>query len=136
MHGHYANATEVKQQLAAPAPPKSQSQDAKNNRFKHNVAKVTLSTLVPKVLVCAALLLFFFLCLRAAGLFLDVSIITQLDGFGVFLGSLDTQLNQTNWYVTDQAAHFNNVTMTIYEGQMRSELLNLQSMLEYFNSGQ
>ena len=45
------------------------------------------------------------------------------------------QVNQTNWYLVQQAEHFNNMTMQIYGQQMRAELLNLHTMLTYFNAG-
>ena len=44
-------------------------------------------------------------------------------------------MNQTNWYLAQQAQHLNDITMEIYKSQMRSELSHLQSMLEYFNVG-
>ena len=70
----------------------------------------------------------------AAAIF-SADTITNLDGFRTFLVSLDVLVNRTNWYLAEQSNYYNNITMDIYKNQMTSELLNFQSLLQYFNSG-
>ena len=103
---------------------------------RETVSKVLQSNTVPKILLGAAVLILFYILVTIVCTVVDLDVILAYDGFSVFLQGLDVQVNQTNWYLQDQADHFNQVTMTIYQGQMRSELLNLQSMLDYFSIGE
>ncbi len=107
----------------------------KSDSCKHSIGKLLQSTLIPKLLISFVILLGFYIALSAACVVLDIQTLADFGVFRVFLAGLEAQVNQTNWYLNDQAKHFNEVTMNIYESQMRSELLHLQSMLEFFNNG-
>lgn len=103
--------------------------------FKHTIGKLLQSTMIPKLLIAFVVLLMFYIMVSSASVFLSVETLSDIGAFRIFLAGLEAQVNQTNWYLNEQASHFNDVTMKIYESQMRSELLHLQSMLEYFNNG-
>ena len=102
---------------------------------KHITGKLLQSTVVPKLLLAFVLLILFYVVVSVLCVVFSLDTMEEADGFRSFLAGLDVQVNQTNWYLNTQAEHFNSVTMKIYEKQMRSELLHLQSMLEYFNAG-
>ena len=107
----------------------------KADTCKHSIGKLLQSTLIPKLLISFVILLAFYVVLSSVCVVLSTQTLTDFGVFRVFLSGLEAQVNQTNWYLGDQATHFNDVTMRIYESQMRSELLHLQSMLEFFNKG-
>ena len=107
----------------------------KADSCKHSLGKLLQSTLIPKILISFVILLAFYVVLSSVCVVMSVQTLTDFGVFRIFLAGLEAQVNQTNWYLGDQAKHFNDVTMKIYESQMRSELLHLQSMLEYFNNG-
>ncbi len=102
---------------------------------RHTIGKLLQSSLIPKLLIASVLLLMFYVLVSTASVVLSVDTLSDVGAFRLFMAGLEAQVNQTNWYLSQQAAHFNEVTMRIYESQMRSELLHLQSMLEYFNNG-
>lgn len=114
-------------------------QNCMHERYIHAkqvFGRLLLSDSVPKFLIACAFMVLFYILVKASFVLVDFVSLSQLEGFSMFSQALDVQINQTNWYLSDQAKHFNKVTMKIYEEQMKSELLNLESMLEYFNSGQ
>ena len=102
---------------------------------RETISKILQSNTVPKIIIAGAVLVLFYIVVATVCTVVDIDVILAVDGFNMFLQGLDVQVNQTNWYLLDQAEHFNQVTMSIYQGQMRSELLNLQSMLDYFTRG-
>ncbi len=107
----------------------------KMDSCRHTIGKLLQSSLIPKLLIASVLLLIFYILISSACVVLSVDTLSDVGAFRLFMAGLEAQVNQTNWYLSQQAAHFNQVTMRIYESQMRSELLHLQSMLEYFNNG-
>lgn len=118
--------------------PTNQTEWRQENKFemcRNMIISVLQNSLIPKLLIAFVLLLLFHTCVVLTCLIFSVDTVSELDGFQAYLAGLDVQVNQTNWYLSQQATHFNNVTMKIYEQQMRSELLHLQGMLEYFNAG-
>ena len=93
------------------------------------------STIVPKLLLCVVIVVFFYFVITIVTALFSIDVIVDMDGFKSFVMGLEVQVNQTNWYLSQQADHFNNITMNIYQRQMKSELLNLETMLEFFNQG-
>ena len=93
------------------------------------------SRVVPKLLVCAVIVVFFYFVITIVTALFSIDVLVDVDGFQSFVMGLEVQVNQTNWYLSQQADHFNDITMKIYQRQMKSELLNLESMLEFFNQG-
>ena len=104
--------------------------------FKHTLAKIILSNCVPKMLISAALVVLIHVVIQTACHVFNIHLLLDVGAFGVFMHGLDVQANQTNAYLIDQARHLNEVAMKTYENQMKSELLNLHSMLQFFNSGE
>ena len=100
------------------------------------LVKAIQSPLIPKVALASAFLILMCYCTEAICAMLTADILADLDIFRMYLVGLDVQVNRTNWYLSEQAKHFNHITMEIYKGQMTSELSHLQSMLEYFNIGE
>ena len=100
-----------------------------------HIGEIVMSNVVPKLLICAVIITFFYFMVTVALATFSVDVLIDVDGFRSFLMGLGVQANQTNWYLTQQATHFNDITMEIYQRQMQSELLNLESMLEFFNQG-
>ncbi len=118
----------------------SQTESHKSTRKKFDscrsiIGKILQNSIIPKILIGFVLLLIFYIVMSVVYSVLSVDAMSDLNGFQSFVAGLDVQVNQTNWYLHQQAKHFNDITMKIYENQMRSELLHLQSMLEYFNAG-
>lgn len=103
---------------------------------KQFTGKVLQSSIVPKLLLAFVLLILFYVVVSVMCVVFSLDTLEEVDAFRAFLAGLEVQVNQTNWYLDSQSEHFNTVTMKIYETQMRSELLHLQSMLEYFNTGE
>ena len=102
----------------------------------NNVKKVILSNTLPQVLVgCCVLVLVYVLTLVIVQV-ADMKFILETNLLGMYTSGMHVQINQTNWYLREQAAYFNQVSMSIYQSQMTSELKYLQSMLQYFDNGQ
>lgn len=97
--------------------------------------RLASSHVIPKILIGGVLFLLLYIVLQAVCVLFDPENVVDIGAFDVFLAGLQTQVNQTNWYLYEQAKHFNEVTMNIYKGQMQAELLNLEGLLEYFNAG-
>ncbi len=103
---------------------------------KETILKLLQSSTVPKIVMTLLLLVVFCFIVNCISLVLSVDMMAEVDAFRMFLVGLDVQVNRTNWYLSEQAKHFNTITMNIYKGQMTSELLHFQSMVEYFNAGE
>ena len=106
-----------------------------NNGFCQKLLKIMQNCAIPKLAVGLAMLTLFIIIVQLVTLFFSADVFVDINGFRSFLVGLDTQVNQTNWYLREQAKHFNDITIEIYKGQMRSEMLHLQSLVEYFNQG-
>ena len=109
---------------------------AKVERYKGCLLRLAQCTVIPKLAVGVVVFLLGVLLVQCVQVLLSVEVMAEVDGFRAFLSSLEVQVNQTNWYMAQQAQHFNDITMDIYKSQMKSELSHLQSMLEYFNIGE
>lgn len=110
-------------------------QNSRWDQYKRFALRVAQCSIVPKLAVGAVVFLLGVLLVQCVQVLLSVEVMAEVDGFRAFLSSLEVQVNQTNWYMAQQAQHLNDITMEIYKSQMRSELSHLQSMLEYFNAG-
>ena len=105
------------------------------NGFCQKLLKVMQNSAIPKLAIGLAILTLFFIVVQLVSIFFSADVFVDINGFRSFLVGLDTQVNQTNWYLREQAKYFNDITIEIYKGQMRSEMLHLQSLVEYFNQG-
>ncbi len=105
------------------------------NGFCQKLLKIMQTSAVPKLAIGLAVLTLFIIVVQLVSIFFSADVFVDINGFRSFLVGLDTQVNQTNWYLREQARHFNKITIEIYKGQMRSEMLHLQSLVEYFNQG-
>jgi hypothetical protein len=103
---------------------------------RDTILKILQSSTIPKLVMGILLVVLFCYIVDAVLLVFTAETMGELHAFQMFLVGLDVQVNRTNWYLTEQAKHFNNITMNIYRGQMTSELLHFQSMVEYFNAEQ
>lgn len=106
-----------------------------NDATRMLIAKMLRSNTLPKSIFLCVLAVLFYIIVRSTLLLLNTEVLLSVDVFGVYLGAINVQVNQTNWYLSDEAVQFNEVTLNFYESQMNLELLNLQTLLEYFNSG-
>lgn len=106
-----------------------------NDATRMLIAKMLRSNTLPKSIFLCLLAVLFYIIVRSTLLLLSTEVLLSIDLFGVYLGAINVQVNQTNWYLSDEAVQFNEVTLNFYESQMNLELLNLQTLLEYFNSG-
>ena len=95
------------------------------------VARVLESETVPKIIITSVSVVLFYVVVRLSMLLLNVEMLTNID----YVNAINLEVNQTNGYMADESRHFNEITMNVYTTQMRSELLNLQGLLEYFNAG-
>ena len=103
---------------------------------KDIVLSVLNSNFLPRMVVGMVLCILIVWGSSIAAAVFSTDTITNLDGFRTFLVSLDVLVNRTNWYLSEQTDYYNNITMDIYHNQMTSELLNFQTLLQYFNSGE
>lgn len=114
-------------------PPLSVESNA--DTVKAIVTQILKSSALLKLIIMGILLLGCYVIIKSSALFLDVSVFTSFDCFGMYINAIRVQVNQSNWYLTDEARYFNGATMGYYRNQMESELASLQGLLEYFNSG-
>ena len=105
------------------------------NGFCQKLLKIMQNSAIPKLAIGLAVLTLFIIIVQLVSIFFSADMFVDINGFRSFLVGLDTQVNQTNWYLREQSKHFNEITVEIYKGQMRSEMLHLQSLVEYFNQG-
>ena len=61
--------------------------------------------------------------------------VNQTNRYVVYVDAVQVRVNQTNRYVVDDARYLNDVARAVYGDQMRSELLNLQALIDFFNAG-
>jgi len=66
---------------------------------------------------------------------LDAGLLTRVDVLRVYVDAVGVRVNQTNGYISDDAVYLNEVVRSVYGDQMRSELLNLQALVDFFNAG-
>ena len=66
---------------------------------------------------------------------LDAGLLTRVDVLRVYVDAVGVRVNQTNRYIADDSVYLNDVVRTVYGDQMRSELLNLQALIDFFNAG-
>jgi len=66
---------------------------------------------------------------------LDAGLLTRVDVLRVYVDAVGVRVNQTNGYISDDAVYLNDVVRSVYGDQMRSELLNLQALVDFFNAG-
>ena len=97
--------------------------------------KAAESSTIPKLVIGLMLLVLFGYATHVITILLSEDIMSDIDGFQMFVYGLEVKVNRTNWYLSEQAKHFNHITMEIYKGQMISELSNFQGLVQYFNSG-
>jgi len=95
------------------------------------VARVLESETVPKIIITSVSVVLFYVVVKLSMLLLNVEMLTNID----YVNTINLEVNQTNGYLADDSRHFNEITMNVYSAQMRSELLSLQGLLDYFNAG-
>ena len=66
---------------------------------------------------------------------LDAGLLTRVDVLRVYVDAVEVRVNQTNRYILDDSVYLNDVVRAVYGDQMRSELLNLQALVDFFNAG-
>ena len=93
------------------------------------------NTAFPKVVLLCMFIVLFYAFLKVMLFLLDVEFLMSIQAFAVFVNSLSVQVNQTNSYILEQAREFNEIATRNFENQVHLELVNLQSMLDYFNTG-
>jgi hypothetical protein len=110
---------------------------------RHNcdTAKVVIgqmleSSSLPKAIVAVILTLMFYVVARSVVVLLDVGLLSSVDALGVYVQSVGVRVNQTNQYIDDTARHLNDLARAVYGEQMKAELINLQSLVEFFNAEQ
>merc|ERR1719411_1121286 len=93
------------------------------------------SSTIPSVVIGLMLLAVFAYLTHIMSVLLSDEFLNDIDAYNIFaLYGLEVKANRTNWNLSQQASHFNNITMEIYRGQMVSELSNFQGLVEFFNS--
>jgi len=115
--------------------PPTPSAESNADTIKAIVTQILKSSALVKLIIMCVLLLGCYVIIKSSVLFLDVRVFTGFDCFGMYINAIRVQVNQSNWYLTDEARYFNGATMGYYRTQMESELASLQGLLEYFNSG-
>jgi len=66
---------------------------------------------------------------------LETGLLTKVDMLRVYVDAVGVRVNQTNSYIVDDGAYLNQAASSVYGDQMRSELLNLQALVDFFNAG-
>ena len=97
---------------------------------------------VPKAIVACVVFLVLYAALRVAVLLLDVDLLLTAGGggsglgaLGVYVDSLSTLVNETNVDARLAADTYNDATRLSYVDQLNVQLVNIQSLVEYFNAG-
>lgn len=99
---------------------------------------------VPRAILLCAVFLLLYVVLRVAVLLFDVELLLsaggsdELGGFGalgVYVNSLAALINETNADAKLTAALFNEATHQMYADQLNVHLINIQSLIDYFNAG-
>ena len=102
----------------------------------NTLLKVILSKAIPQVLVSCVVLFVCYVIVTLTGDVITVESVASVNLLGIYFSGLRVQANQTNWYLQKQADHFNDVSVKIFESQMTSELQYLETMSQYFDSGE
>jgi len=89
-----------------------------------------------KAVIAVALALVLYVGSRWLVEALDAGLLTRVDVLRVYVDAVAIRVNQTNRYISDDAVYLNDVARAVYGDQMRSELLNLQALVDFFNAGQ
>jgi len=97
---------------------------------------------VPKAIVACVVFLVFYAALRLVVRLLDADLLlaaagggSGLGALGIYIDSLSTMVNETNVDARMAAETFNGATRLLYVDQLNVQLVNIQSLLEYFNTG-
>jgi len=90
---------------------------------------------ISKAVIAVALALVLYVGSRSLLEALDAGLLTRVDVLRVYVDAVGVRVNQTNRYISDDAVYLNDVVRAVYSDQMRSELLNLQSLVDFFNAG-
>lgn len=113
--------------------------DCLNDRARGSLRTTVMvcltSKMLPKVLVAAMLVVVF--C-TFNDKYWNVFYPEMLKSAGVlsmYILPISNEINLTHAFVLGQLSHYHNVTMTLYQNQLLLDLLNLQSLLLYFNLG-
>jgi len=88
-----------------------------------------------KAVIALALALVLYVGCRSLVDALDAGLLTRVDVLRVYVDAVAIRVNQTNAYIADDASYLNDVARAVYGDQMRSELLNLQALVDFFNAG-
>lgn len=99
-------------------------------RWRSKTAKMIQHPLLPKILIAIALLTLIHFAVRSTRPLFTAEFFDHTE---VLTASLRVRANETNNYVKQQAAHFNNITLPVFEEQARNELVHLQTFLSFFN---
>ena len=112
---------------------KQQKRKKKPNKCSTIMCAWLQHPLLPKLIIAVLLLGVYYLCIMNVYYLVRMDVISYYGGYQSFISDLDLRINQTNEYLVGQAAHLNNISMAIFKRQMDSELLGMQSALDYFN---
>ncbi|CAD5118105.1 DgyrCDS6844 [Dimorphilus gyrociliatus] len=99
-------------------------------RWRSKTAKMIQHPLLPKILIAIALLTLIHFAVRSTRPLFTAEFFDHTE---VLTASLRVRANETNNYIKQQAVHFNNVTLPVFEEQARNELVHLQTFLSFFN---
>jgi len=90
---------------------------------------------IVKAVIAVALALVLYVGSRSLVEALDAGLLTRVDVLRVYVDAVGIRVNQTNRYISDDAVYLNDIARAVYGDQMRSELLNLQALVDFFNAG-
>lgn len=99
------------------------------------VIRILQSGTLIKFLFAGVVLLVSYVVLKSTVLFLNTEVFIGIDCFNMYINAIAVQMNESNWYVSDEAKHLNQLAVDYHRNHVQSELTNLKGLLEYFNSG-
>lgn len=99
------------------------------------IIRILQSGTLMRFLFAGVVLLVSCVIVKATVLFLSTEVFVSVDCLDMYVNAIRVEMNQSNWYISDEAKHLNQLAVDYYRNHVQSELTNLKGLLEYFNAG-
>ena len=103
--------------------------------FRRSAGLLIRSSAIPKLLLACVAVLLVYNVLAVVSDHVDVDFFLHNGALDEVLNRLDQHSEQTDQYLDLQADHLNAVSLTHYRAAMRTDLLNVEGLLAFFNAG-
>lgn len=93
------------------------------------------SKMLPKVLVAAMVVVIFCTFNEKYWNVFYPELLKSAGILSMYILPISNEINLTHAFVLEQLSHYHNISMMLYQKQLLLDLLNLQSLLLFFNLG-